>query len=130
MITQKKQLVDKLLKETEAYRIADAWLFRKEEKSNVADNLTSEGIRNVAIYGTAKFGQHLITELELSNINISYVIDRNPKAQSRGYDLYKPDEQLPMVDAIIITAVGAYDEITKSLQKVIETRIITISELF
>lgn len=130
MNRQKKSLIEKLIKETESYRIADAWLFRKEEKSSVADDLIAEGITSVAIYGTAKFGQHMITELELSDIKISYVIDRNPKAQSRGYKLYNPQDQLPMVDAIIITAVGAYDEISRSLEKVIRTRIITISELF
>ena len=86
------------------YTILDKWLSLKEQNIKIQDYLYSQNCYSVAIYGYSILAKHLIQELKNSLINIEYIIDRNKKNISSDISVYHPEENLPEVDIIIITA--------------------------
>ena len=72
--------------------------------------------KSVAIYGMKEFGVHLYEMLKDSDIKVEYVIDKNPGIVSEDIKCYKPSDELPKVDVIVVTASYYFNEIRKQLQ--------------
>lgn len=84
---------------------------------------------NIAIYGMGEFGKRLYNQLNNGSINVSYGIDKNIKYDDYIIDIYKPIQQLPKVDAVVITVIGEYVEISELLRVKMECSIITLEEV-
>lgn len=97
------------------YHLFDQWM------SNYENNQTSElffkenGYKNIAIYGMKELGRHLLKELEQTDICVKYIIDRNLSMIPPEFTGYLPDDKLPEVDVIVITASYYYSEIREKL---------------
>ena len=64
-------------------------------------------IKTIAIYGMANMGKKLYKHLKKDGIDVSYAIDQTVSSMGDEICIYRPDEERPYVDLIIITA---YDE--------------------
>ena len=71
----------------------------------------------IAIYGISDIGKLLMEELAADDLEICYGVDRNAGAVSVNIPVYKPTDQLPPVDVIVVTAVYFFDEIYDTLRK-------------
>ncbi len=85
-------------------RILTEWLTLYQKKLFISDFLLSRGIHKVAIYGMAKLGILLKSELEEKGIEVKYGIDTRG-VNNVSLPIYKPEEICESVDLIIITAV-------------------------
>lgn len=61
-------------------------------------------INSVAIYGLGKLGKALLFQFEKEQISIKYTIDKYVGAIKKEIPMYRPEEQLPYVDIMIITS--------------------------
>ncbi len=127
---EKEGMLNALRKYYESYRIMDIWMTELEEGNYLFSKIKESGINNIAIYGTGKMGRHLIMDAEKAGLTINYVIDKNKKAYTMGYVLYKPEESLPNVDLIINSVLGEDNKINESILQNNKYRIISVSELF
>ena len=98
-------------------RLLDRWMEMRELNINVADYFKERNLCNVAIYGFGNFGKHLLWELEKSEINVKYIIDRQGKQLYSELPIYLPEENLPDCDVIVVTPFWIYSDICNVLPK-------------
>ncbi|XME03786.1 hypothetical protein QYZ88_006310 [Lachnospiraceae bacterium C1.1] len=106
------------------------WLEAIHLKHDIVDFFLEEGIKNIALYGMGDLANRIIDSLSGTSVNICYGIDQDVAGTvCRINAIYSLDDALPRVDAIIVMPFYAYDEIKKSLEDKINTRIISIEEV-
>jgi hypothetical protein len=84
----------------------ERWMLIKEENKVLSDYLTKHSIKTVAIYGMGILGRHLLTELEKSNLEIKYIIDRRSEINNPKY---KNNLMEASIDYLYDTMVGSPD---------------------
>lgn len=101
------KLQEKRIKENEKFKkmfmIQNDWLRAYNRGKSVADYLESRQIKKIAVYGCGYLGKTLLESLEKSDIEISYVIDKNADFLDVGKRCYTLGDTLGRVDAIIVT---------------------------
>lgn len=124
--------IEYLLKKNARYEsywtILDTWLRLKEENIKVEKYFADRKIKSIAIYGMGMLGKHLLEELKDSDIQIVYGIDRNTNMQSI-VPVYSPDDDLPEVDTVVVTATYAYVEIASVLNSKGCKKIVSLAEV-
>lgn len=106
----------------------DKWLELREGEGKIQDLLHRNDVRTAAVYGIGVLGRHLVNELAEGNIDVRYVIDQKVRMY-RDYVVKKPEEELPEVDAIIVTVPDEFDKIYDKLKKKVRYKIFSILEL-
>ncbi len=112
------------------FLLMDKWMELKRQNKNLLSFLNDNNYNSIAIYGMGKVGERLIKELEASDIQIQYAIDKNIKSSDFNITIITPEEQLPQVDAIIVTAITFFDEIKETLMTKIDCPIISLEDIF
>lgn len=112
------------------YDILNQWLIVKQKGNNLEKYFEENQIHKIAIYGMGQLGWRLYDELQNTGIEIAYVIDQNAVINTHS-DLivYETEDDLPEVDAIIVTAVFAFDEIQQKLSGQISYPILSLEEV-
>lgn len=108
--------------------LLDAWMTLREDGVSLAERLQNLGIGKIGIYGWGIFGRHLARELENTSIEIVAIIDRNKNMIRPEYLSFFPEDALPEMDALIVTAYFFYDEI-KTIYKDVELKLISVESL-
>ena len=103
-------------------------IFEKMQSKNYIKNLEKNHISHVAVYGVGKIGMELIDMLEKTDIQVDYVIDQTENFLSYAYDYYKPYDQLPKTEAIIITIKNA-SHISTRYKKAYHYKILHMEEI-
>lgn len=116
-------------KDKKARQLFDNWLVLAERGIGIEEYFHKKDIHKVAVYGYADIGNHLVVQLEDTDIEVRYIIDRRPCSPTGGIEWYRPTDRLPAVDAVIITPVWEYDQIKEALQCEISGQIISIEDI-
>lgn len=114
---------------SEFYNILLQWVSIKEKGLSIADFIILNGYHTIAIYGMKELGELLYEELKNKNIEIKYVIDRNKEFIMIDVPVLTPDEKIPSVDAIIVTAVHYFSEIKELLNKKIKCPVYSLEDI-
>lgn len=96
--------------------LLDAWMNVNRSHKKVVDYLMERFVKKVAIYGMGVLGRQLYAELEVSDIEIDFVIDRK-EVQNVRVPVYKPEDNFPAVDMIIMTTVGEFTAIRRTINR-------------
>lgn len=103
------------------------------EGKNIHDYLMEKGYEKVVIYGMGAIGTLLLQELNQSGVCVSYSIDQNAPMIYSCYvdvilpsDVKKRDER---IDIVIITAVGAYEQVKSCLDIYYDCPIVYFEDL-
>lgn len=112
-------------------KLLDNWMYLRDHQINVSNFFDKYGYKKIAIYGMGKLGLHLLNELSKSNINVAYGIDKKLQDSNNNMNLqiYNPSQQLPKVDAVVITVISQFAEISKMLSKTMNCSMIALEEL-
>lgn len=89
----------------------DLWMALREQKISIVDSLKKKGVSKIAIYGYGIMGRHLLEECKQSDIECSYIIDRQRDKIHTLIPVYSPNDELPTVDMIIVSAYFFYEDI-------------------
>lgn len=116
-------------KHFDLFMLMNQWVKVKQENKSIAEWLEKRGIHTVAIYGMNYVGETLLNELKGSNISVKYGIDKNASQIYAEVDVYSPDETLETVDAVIVTAITYFDEISRNLESKFECPILSIEDI-
>lgn len=111
------------------FQLMSIWVKVKQERASLPEYFHHNGMRNIAIYGFGAVGQLLKNELKGSDISATYIIDRNTNSWSAEDKIYTPDDELPDVDAIVVTAVTYFDEIEKMLSPKMKCPIVSLEDI-
>lgn len=97
------------------FHVLDGWLQLKYRGGSFRPYFEDNRIRSVAIYGMGAMGRRLFEELKGQGIEVRYAIDRNAAGiHVDGLQIRTLEEQLPEVDAVVVTPV-MFHEIEKAL---------------
>lgn len=110
-------------------QMLNQWLIDKHEGKNLASFFEDNGYKSIAIYGMSYLGERLVDELRGSGIEVKYAIDKNADTIYAGVEIKQPSDDLPEVDAVVVTAVYFYDEIEEELVKLMDCTVISLEEV-
>ncbi len=113
----------------ELFEVADRWLFLEQEgRFCLKDYLQKKGYCNFAIYGMASLGKHLLIGARKEGIEPDFGIDRYVGQFGDNFKVYRPEEELPDTDCIIVTAYD-YENINASLTSKVNSSVIYIGDV-
>lgn len=107
--------VKRLSKYEQYYKDMDIWMNIRERGVSLLKYLDEQGISTFAIYGCGAMGKHFLMECVQKNRECKYFIDVQKNRRSALIPIYSPDEALPEVDAVIVSAYFYYEEINKKI---------------
>lgn len=116
-------------KHLKMFFLMNQWIENKQNGKVLEDYFIENGMRRIAIYGMSYIGQRLCEELQGSSVEIIYGIDKNTKEVYSTLNMYQPTDELPLVDAIIVTAFYFYRDIERELSRNTDMPIISIEEI-
>lgn len=105
------------------------WFSIKLEKKSLDTVLSQRSIYSIAIYGMGFLGKSLYQELEDSAVGIAYVMDRELQEDEGILKVISLDEELPQVDAVIVTVLGSTDELCERIKRKSGYQVITLKKL-
>ena len=124
-----KALNDNVQKFKSLFELIDRWLFLEQERRvNFKRYFQDRGNHTVAIYGMAALGKHVLIQLKREGIAPLFGIDRYVGQFGEDFKIFRPEEEFPAVDAVIITAYDA-DSIGRQLKDRCEGKMITLCEV-
>ena len=110
-------------------RVFSLWMKNKQSEKSIATFLEKNNFHNIAIYGMHHLGEVLLKELQEKNITVSYAIDKNADTMKASIKMFRPDEELDEVDAIIVTPIFYFDEIERQLSQKVKCPIISLEDV-
>ncbi len=112
------------------FLLENEWIKLKQMDVKIADYLLGCQYKKIAIYGMNSLGEALYRELINTNIEVIYAIDKNANYLNVHYcDVLQPNDDLPPVDAVIVTPFIYFKKIHKSLNKKLKCPFISIEDI-
>ncbi len=125
-LKRQRQLAEKHLA---LFVMMDRWVEVKQEGKNLAEYFKREGYKTIAIYGMHYAGERLYEELKNTEIEVKYGIDKNAETLYSELDIYHVDADLEKVDAVVVTPIFFFDEISKGLAEKFDCPIISLEDI-
>lgn len=111
------------------YNLLNQWLILKQDGKNLEQYFIDNQYETIAIYGMGEMGNRLYDELKNTSVKIEYAIDKEAGSTYSEIEVLEIEDNLPKVDAVIVTAVFAYEEVEKLLSEKIDCNIISLEEV-
>lgn len=125
-VNKTQQMSDKHLA---LFLMMNRWVEVKQDGKNLADYFYRKGYKSIAIYGMSYAGERLLHELKGSNIEVKCGIDRKADEIYTEVDMITPDDEIPQVDAVIVTSVYFFDEIMEKLESTVDSPVISLEDI-
>lgn len=125
-IYEKMELLDKHRKMVLLY---DEWMSLNNRGVRLTASIKDRGYHTCAIYGIGAVGKQIYEALEGTDIAVCYFIDRSQPYLGEAVPVYRPEEELPEVDVIILSLVEQEEPVRKLLSEKMNADIWTITEL-
>lgn len=125
-IEEKSKKVDKF---KTYYNVLNQWLINLHEDKKLDAYFISNNYRNIAIYGMGELGNRAYEELNGSEVQVKYAIDKDSENSYSELTVVSPDDPMEDVDAVVVTAIFAYDEIKEELETKINCPILSIEDV-
>lgn len=109
------------------YNFLMSWLSHKG--FDLSEDLSQKGYKIIAVYGMGSIGKLICKSIDNSVVRIEYGIDKNESGINSDIKILNPENNLPEVDAIIVTPVYYYDDIKKDLIRKVSCPIISLYDL-
>ncbi len=115
-----KTEMDYAKKHLELFLMMNQWVKVKQEGKNLASYFKNNGYKKIAVYGMSYAGETLISELQGTDIQVMYGIDKKADSMFSEIEIYSMSEvmnkaEIDDVDAIVVTAITYFDEIEEKL---------------
>lgn len=111
------------------FQMMNQWVHVKQEGKSLASYFEANGYKKIAVYGMSYAGETLLHELKDTKIQVLYGIDQNAKDVYVDIDILTMDDELPCVDAVVVTAITYFDEIEEKLLGKVECPVISLEDV-
>lgn len=125
-IEQKTEKVDKF---KGYYNMLNQWLILKQEGKSLCEYFVANNYKKIAIYGMGEMGNRLYDELKESGIEVAYAIDKMAESTYSELEVIDIEDDYKEVDAIIVTAIFAFDEIEQELTEKVNYPVISLEDV-
>lgn len=124
--SSEEEMKNKMLK---YYVTLNNWIGKKQKNINLSSYFEKMGYNSVAIYGMKEVGERIYEELKDTKTEVKYAIDQNAESIYADIDVYSPDDDLPEVDVIVVTATYYYNSILNKIKDKIACPIISLDDV-
>lgn len=124
--SSEEEMKNKMLK---YYVTLNNWIGKKQKNINLSSYFEKIGYNSVAIYGMKEVGERLYEELKDTKTEVKYAVDQNAESIYADIDVYSPDDDLPEVDVIVVTATYYYNSILNNIKDKISCPIISLDDV-
>lgn len=111
------------------FKVMNQWMQALHAHKSMERYLMIAGYEKIAVYGMHYIGERLLEELVESKVTVAYAIDKNREMSNYDIDIYKPTDELPPVDLLVVTTALYFYDIKRELQEKVKCPIISIEEL-
>lgn len=111
------------------FMLMNKWMKTKQQGRHIREYLEENKYKSVAIYGMSHVGKCLLEELKDCGVQIKYAVDRNGAAVNSDIEIYTPEDALPEVDVMIVTAVYYFNEIRNDLKDKVTCPIVSLEDI-
>lgn len=111
------------------YRVLKKWFELKQQNRLVAGYFQENSYKKIAIYGMSDLGIYLYRELAQTEVEVIYGIDRRADKLDVEIPVFTVEEELPLVDAVVVTAIYFFDQISGILQNKVDCPVISLKEI-
>ncbi|MDE6567099.1 MAG: hypothetical protein K2K70_05140 [Lachnospiraceae bacterium] len=125
-IDSARRLSDKHLK---MMHVLNQWLASQQVGADISKYFRENQYHTIAIYGMSYLGERLLAALRGTDIEVKYCIDKRAEKLSGTETVMSMEDELPKVDAIIVTAVYFFDEIEDELSEKVDCPIISLEDV-
>lgn len=127
IIDKKEGKIDKF---KSYYNMLNQWLILKQEGKTLEDYFVNHNIYSIAIYGMGEMGNRLYDELKNSEkVKVKYAIDKEAGSTYAEIDVKELEDDLEKVDAIVVTAIFAFGDISEEVNEVVDYPIISLEDI-
>ena len=123
------KMEDNLAKSVCFYKLLVQWLDLKQQGINLKEFFEFNGYKSVAVYGMKELGERFLDELKDTGIEVKYVVDRSKDMVVTDLPKYTPDEELPEVDVMVVTAVYYYSDIAEEMEEKVTFPIVSLEDV-
>lgn len=99
------------------FRILNMWLEMRQKGKSTVTYLQKKGIGRIAIYGMKELGERFYEEVKNTDIEVACIIDKNPRQVLGDFLVVSPEDNIPEVDAVIVTPDYYFSEIKKQMSE-------------
>lgn len=113
------------------FQVICLWMKKKQLGKSIVEYLNKKKFNKVAIYGLSDVGEILLDELEAGNVSVMYALDRDPNiiCSRKKIKVFHPQEKIEKVDAIIVTAIGYFEEIECFMRVRVDCPILSLENI-
>lgn len=111
------------------FLLMNRWVEVKQDGKNLINYFHEKGYTSIAIYGMSYAGERLLHELKGSDIEVKCGIDQKADEIYTEVDMITPDDEIPKVDAVIVTSIYFFDEIKEKLEGVVDSPVISLEDV-
>lgn len=99
------------------------WIELYQDKHKIEEYFLKRDIKKIAIYGMADMGIALYRELILSDVEVSYCIDRSRCKCEYDVEMRTPDTIDSDVDMIVVAPVSHFPKIYEDLNGILDNKV-------
>lgn len=125
-IEKKAEKVDKF---KSYYNMLNQWLMLRQEGKTLEKYFLDNNYKTIAIYGMGEMGNRLYDELKDTQIQVKYGVDKKADNTYSEIDVVEMDKDMETVDAVVVTAVFAFEEIENELQERVDWPVISLEDV-
>lgn len=111
------------------YNMLNQWLILKQEGKSLEKYFTDNNYKTIAIYGMGEMGNRLYDELKNTGIEVKYAVDQNAAKTYSELEVIDKEDDFAEVDAIVVTATFAFEEIEEELSEKVDFPIISLEDV-
>ena len=108
------------------YKLMSRWMAINQRGRNIYEYFEKNDYKKIAVYGLHYVGERLCDELRNTDIDIVFTMDKNSSRRYYGIKNYSSFNNLPNVDAVIVTPITFYSDIKFELSEKIKCPIISL----
>ena len=105
------------------------WMTLKQSGKKLEEYFIKEKIGKIAIYGMGELGNRLYEELKGTDIEVLYAIDNTPGYTYSDINVFSIEEPLEQVDAIVVTPIFDFINISQKIEEVLSVRVISLEDV-
>lgn len=105
------------------------WLLLHIQGKKVSEYFAHSHYQRIAVYGMAELGQLFVSELRNSGLDVKYGIDCRAGTIAAEIPVLTMEDELPLVDVVIVTAVYYFNQIADCLKDRMECPVISIEDV-
>ena len=111
------------------FMLMNQWTRIKQEGKSLETYFINNNYRRIAVYGMSYIGLRFVREIKDSEIEIAYGIDKRASVMSSGMKLFTVENDLPDVDAVVVTLLAEFDEVYEAISNKVSCPIIAIEDI-